>query len=121
MLRRRLDLGPGGLLRSGRPQVQAAVLLIVLGGVLRPARGGARTEVSAPISIHDESPRRTAPNQTLARSPTRTSPASTAVGARNTLAPIVGAMPLSSSSSAMVARRLLVSSAPVLRFSQGIL
>src|SRR5579863_9870627 len=46
--------------------------------------------------MNEVSPRSTAPNQMLARSPTRTSPASTAVSARNTSAPIVGAIPSSS-------------------------
>src|SRR4051794_26415768 len=46
--------------------------------------------------ICELSPRRTAPNQMLARSPTRTSPASTAVGAIHTSSPMVGRTPPSS-------------------------
>src|SRR5436190_16152919 len=53
-------------------------------------------ELPAPISMCEESPRSTAPNQMFARSPTRTSPIRTAVGASHTSSPIAGVTPSSS-------------------------
>ena len=59
---------------------------IIVGSSMRAVRSprcpGSRPP--APISMCEQSPRRTAPNQMLARSPTRTSPISTAVGASHT-------------------------------------